>query len=81
MSIKVCPPKQKTTEKAVTGSELGRKRRESLTEFRRVGLARQRMGVRQHVPKHRGTENAVFKEKQESSVAIPWILGQGVSAG
>lgn len=60
---------------------MGRNRRpfkgdDILTEFRRVGCARQRMGVGQHVPRHRSTENAVFKEKQESSVATPGLWGK-----
>lgn len=49
--------------------------------FRRLGFAKQRMGLGEYVPRHTGTENTVFREKQESSVAATWTLGQTVSAG
>lgn len=43
-----------------------------MTESSRVGFAVQSLGIGEPVPRHTGTENIVFREKQKSSVAGLW---------
>lgn len=74
MSIKMCPKQQRTTDRAMIGSVLRTKRRsfrgdDILTESRRAGFAVQSLGMGEPVPRHTGTENIMFREKQKSSVA------------
>lgn len=78
--VKVHPKQWKTPEKAMTCGMSGRDGRSLrgdaiLTEFRRADFARQRMGVREHVPCHTGTENTEFRKKQESDVVATWTVG------
>jgi len=77
MSAEMCPKQQKTTDRAINGSVLRRKRRsfkgdDILTEFWRVGFMVQSPGMGEPVPRHTGTETTVFREKQKSSVAGHW---------
>ena len=39
------------------------------------------MRLEEHAPEHKGTENTVFRGKQESDETATWTLGQAVSAG
>lgn len=39
------------------------------------------MRLEEHAPGHKGTENTVFRGKQESDETATWTLGQAVSAG
>lgn len=78
--VKVHPKQRKTPEKARTCLMSGREGRPLrgdaiLTEFRRAGFARQRMGAREHAPGHTGTENTEFRKKQESDVVATWMVG------
>lgn len=43
-----------------------------LAESSRVGFVVQSLGMGEPVPRHTGTENIVFREKQKSSVAGHW---------